>query len=253
MPIESFQLLEPKTLRENVVNSIRKAILDGELAPGEKINQPLIAEKMGVSRGPVREALGQLEEEGLLRNIPYKGTFVTDITPNYIDELYSIRRVLEVFAARRMIEHANPEILQKAKAIVAEMNWAANAQDVDRLTALDLDFHSLICQGAEHTLLTQMWKSIQVGVRRCLALRHRIYSNPIDIIGSHPDILVAFETKDAERASQLLDQHIKEAGELLREAWAQHSPASAVGSEEAQSPAEDLTPPDEAALRSEAG
>jgi len=221
MPNEFFQLLEPKTLRENAQNCIRRAILDGDLAPGEQINQQQIAEKMGVSRGPIREALGQLEEEGLLRNVPYKGTFVTEITPVYIDELYSIRRVLEVFAVRRMIERADPEVLQKAQAILAAMNEVANTQDVNHLTELDLDFHSLICQGAQNAFLMQMWKSIQTGVRRCLALRHGIYENPRDIIGTHPDILVALESNDAERASRLLDQHIKEAGELLQRVWSE--------------------------------
>jgi DNA-binding GntR family transcriptional regulator len=227
MSNEFFQLLEPKTLRENVQNSIRRAILNGDLAPGELINQQQIADKLGVSRGPIREALGQLEEEGLLRTVPYKGAFVTDITPAYIDELYSIRRVLEVFAVRRMIERPDPEVLQKAHAIVAAMNEAANTQHINHLTELDLEFHSLICLGAQHTLLMQMWKSILTGVRRCLSLRHGIYENPHDIIGSHPDILIALESKDAERASQLLDQHIKEAGELLCHAWSKlsHPPA----------------------------
>src|SRR5438034_6973997 len=134
MPIDNIQLLEPKTLRENVLVSIRRAILDGNLAPGEQVNQQQIADKLGVSRGPIREALGQLEEEGLLRNIPYKGTFVTEITPAYIDELYDIRRVLEVFAVRRTVALADPKVVQEARLVIEAMNQAADAQDVDHLT-----------------------------------------------------------------------------------------------------------------------
>ena len=219
MTHDTFQPLEQRTLRNNVTDRIRRAILDGTLAPGAQVNQLLIAEQMGVSRGPVREALGQLEEEGLIRNVPYKGTFVNEVTLTFIEELYSIRRLLEVFAIRRATERSDAEMQQACRKIVDEMHEAADANDTDRLRELDLRFHALICLNAQHGFLMQMWKSIETGVRRCLAMRHSIYDDPHDIIGSHPDILAAMEAHDAERAGQLLDTHIKEAGELLARAW----------------------------------
>lgn len=219
MSDKSFRTLDPRTLRTSVTEAIRQVILDGTLLPGEQVNQAHIAEQLGVSRGPVREALGQLEEEGLIKNIPYKGTFVTEITSDYVAELYSLRRVLETFAIQRAVERATPSNLETLRLIVANMREAAEAGDSLRLGQLDITFHYEICHSAHHMLLMQMWKSIEMGVRRCLALRHRIYRDPRDIVGTHPDILAALETGDAALASRLLDAHIKEAGDLLQASW----------------------------------
>lgn len=220
MSNDPFQLIGSRTLTDGVVDAIRRAILRGDLAPGEQVNQAQIAEKLGTSRGPVREALRQLEEEGLIQNIPYKGTFVIEITPEYIEELYSIRRVLEVFAVRRAIEKADPEDLEALRATVAEMREAVEGEDLDRSGELDLHFHYLICHSAHHNLLMQMRKSIEAGLRLCLAHGHRAtYDDPRDIVGTHPDILTAIEAKDANRAADLLDKHIREAGEAIYSSW----------------------------------
>lgn len=216
---DDLRPLHHQTLRGGVVDTIRRAILDGVLQPGDQVNQLQIAEKLGVSRGPVREALGQLEEEGLIRNIPYKGTFVTEITPAYIGELYGIRRVLEGFAIQRVAERgAEPQ--PALGRIVEQMRSAADAGE-QQLAELDIAFHAEICISARHVLLLQMWKGIEIGVRRCLALRHRFYHDPREILGTHPHILAALEAGDAAEAGRLLDQHIREAGELLLRSWQQ--------------------------------
>lgn len=216
---DPFQQLDPKTLRDSVTGTIRRAILRGNLLPGEQVNQAQIAEKLGVSRGPVREALRQLEEEGLIQNIAYKGTFVTEITPEYIEELFSIRRVLEGFAVRRTVEVAQSDDLNTLRATVDGMREAVEVSDLDRSGELDLRFHYLICRSAHHNLLMQMWRSIESGLRLCLAHGHRVYEDPRDIVGTHPDILEAIEAKDADRAAELLDGHIREAGEAIYQSW----------------------------------
>jgi len=227
MSKHAFQPLDARTLRQGVTEAIRQVILAGELLPGDQVNQAQIAEQLGVSRGPVREALGQLEEEGLIRNIPYKGTFVTAITADYISELYSIRRVLETFAVRLAAEHATLEDLDELRTVIRQMHAAAEADDMARMSTLDIEFHSLLCRSSHHVLLMQIWKSIEIGVRRCLALRHRIYRSPYDVIGTHPHILAALEAHDAERASSILDTHIAEAGDLLYRSWAAAAEAKA--------------------------
>src|SRR5581483_1459477 len=179
-----------------VTDSVRQAILQGVLIPGGQVNQAQIAAKLGISRGPLREALRQLEEEGLVQSYPHKGTFVTEITPAYIEEVYSIRRVLETFAIARMIENNNPQVLAQLRVIVDEMHLAAHASNLTRLNELDFQFHAAICRGAEHTLLMQLWKSIEVGVKRVVTLRHGIYDNLDDIIGNHPDIVAAIQDGD---------------------------------------------------------
>ncbi|HZQ09263.1 MAG TPA: GntR family transcriptional regulator [Anaerolineae bacterium] len=225
MQTDPLQPVDIDTLRTRVTDSVRQAILQGVLLPGEQVNQVQIAAKLRTSRGPVREALRQLEEEGLVQSYPHKGTFVTEITPNSIEEVYSIRRVLETFAVRRMIEHGNEANVQQLREIVRDMERAVTAGDSTLLNELDFQFHAAICRGAQHSLLMQLWKSIEVGVRRVVALRHGIYENLSEIVGNHPDLLAAIEAGDAPLASQLLDEHIREAGEQVYDAWVNKPPA----------------------------
>ena len=131
-----------------------------------------------------------------------------------------MRRVLETFAVRLAAEHATLEDLDELRAVISQMYAAAGDDDMTRMGNLDIEFHGLLCRSSHHRLLIQIWKSIEIGVRRCLALRHRIYRSPYDVIGTHPDILAALEAHDAERASIILDSHIAEAGDLLYRSWA---------------------------------
>jgi len=221
MEQDPLQPLDANTLRGRVTDSVRNAILQGVLEPGGQLNQAQIAAKLGISRGPLREALRQLEEEGLVQSYPHKGTFVTEITSVYIEEVYSIRRVLETFAVRRMISYNDPQVLEQLQRIVAEMLRATDAGDGHELNELDFQFHNAILLGAQHTLLMQLWKSIEVGVRRMVVLRHGIYTNLHEIVGNHPDLVAAIEAQDADRAAQLLDTHIREAGEKVYAAWSE--------------------------------
>lgn len=211
--------VDARTLRQSVTDAIRQGILQGDLLPGDQVNQAQIAEQLGVSRGPVREALGHLEEEGLIKNVPYKGTFVTEITGEYICELYSIRRVIETFAAWQAAELATAEDLAELDMVLNEMYVAADLADMSRMGTLDIQFHYLICRSSHHNLLLQMWKSIEIGIRRCLVLRHRIYHSPAEVIGTHPDILTAIKAGEAAQAAAILGTHITEAGEHLYHSW----------------------------------
>jgi DNA-binding GntR family transcriptional regulator len=82
--VDRWKHLQARTLKENVTSLLREAIIDGSLAAGEELNQAQIAERLGISRGPLREALGQLEQEGLIVSTPYKGVVVTALTPTYV-------------------------------------------------------------------------------------------------------------------------------------------------------------------------
>ena len=219
MSDDPFQHFDSKTLHDDVADVIRQVILRGDIAPGEKINQAQIALKLGTSRGPVREGLKRLREEGLVREVPYKGTFVIEITPTYIEELYGIRRTLEGYAIRCAIERAGPEDLEKLQAVVEQMQQITSPTDLDHSVELDLSFHYLICKAAHHELLLHLWKSIEAGVRLCLAHRHRTYRDLHKHLDTHRKILAAIEAKDAEEAAHLLDFHIEDAGEAMYRSW----------------------------------
>src|SRR5579862_7166251 len=107
-----FPRLSPRTYHTDVAQSIRAAIHDGRLTGGTPLVERRIAEDMGISRAPVREALRQLEEEGLVVNIPFKGWYVTEVSPQAMAEIVSLRQALESFAAERATSLAKPADLQ---------------------------------------------------------------------------------------------------------------------------------------------
>jgi DNA-binding GntR family transcriptional regulator len=213
------------TLRKDVTEVLRRAIIEGSLSPGAELNQAQIAEKLGISRGPVREAMSQLEQEGLIRNVPYKGVYVTELTEKYIKELYSIRSVLETFALTKSIAQFKPENLEHLRQIIDEMRKMAQTQDAEQLVNLDLQFHQYIVEKAGHEILMNLWKLLQIGVRRCLHARHQIYRSLDEVIGSHPALVEAIANQNAELASQILHDHIIEAGEQIIKHWRSPQPA----------------------------
>lgn len=211
--------LETRTLKEDVTSLLREAIVDGSIAGGEELNQAQIADRLGISRGPVREALGQLEQEGLIVHTPYKGVVVTSLTPTYVRELYTLRGALETFAVRLGIERDNPSDVAKLRSIVGEMREAAKAGEDTELARLDLKFHSYLIHMARHDLLERCWGPLKIGVRRSLRTRHKIYDTLDEVVGSHPELVEAIERRDVAEASRILNEHIVDAGDRIVEEW----------------------------------
>jgi DNA-binding GntR family transcriptional regulator len=210
MNLNHLDRLEPRTLRENVTDLLRRFIIDGSLPPGTEFNQAQVAERLGISRGPIREALAQLEQEGLIESTPYKGVMVTQLTRRYVEELYSVRTALETLAIERAIDRLTPQSLLALNQIVDEMRRTAQAGDPTQLVELDLAFHEQILVMADHQLAFKLWKVVEVGVRRCLRIRHKIYTLLDEVVGSHPTLVTAIEARDKSLAIQILHEHITE-------------------------------------------
>lgn len=226
--MDDWTPLHATTLKENVTNLLRQSIIDGTLPSGEELNQAQIAERLGISRGPVREALGQLEQEGLIRSVPYKGVVVTPLDPTYVRELYSLRTALETFALRIGMERRDPEEIGALGRIVDGMRAAAKRGDAPELARLDLRFHSMIIRMARNSLLERAWTPLKIGVQRCLHSRHRIYESLDEVVGTHPALLEAIERGDVAGATEMLEQHIIDAGNKLCDVWLDAPAAEAV-------------------------
>lgn len=217
--MDDWMPLHATTLKENVTNLLRESIIDGTLPSGEELNQAQIAERLGISRGPVREALGQLEQEGLIRSVPYKGVVVTPLDPAYVRELYSLRVALETFALKIGMQRRDPEEIEALSRIVDGMRAAAKRGDAPDLARLDLRFHSTIIRMAHNSLLERAWTPLKIGVQRCLHSRHRIYERLDEVVGTHPALLEAIQRGDVATASEMLEQHIIDAGTKLCDVW----------------------------------
>lgn len=222
--MSSLDRFKQSTLRETVWKTIREAILRGELEPGSSINQATLAARFGVSRGPLREALSLLENEGLVRNIPYRGTFVADFDDRIIAETYSVRRILEAFAVEHAIDIGSPEQVNELREIYAEMENAAHQQDMEKFHELDLQFHRHIYTMADHELLLQLWAAIETNVKRGIFFgQFRLYT-PDELLDAHHRILNAIVRRDVEAAKREIDLHITDGSARLIAQWraAQH-------------------------------
>lgn len=207
------------TLRESVWRSIREAILRGELEPGTPINQAILAERFGISRGPLREALSLLENEGLVRNIPYRGTFVAEFDERIIKETYSLRRVLEAFAVEQAIENGAPEQIAELREIYEEMVEAARQKDMEKFHEIDLQFHRHVYTMAEHELLLEMWAVIETNVKRGIFYAQFNLYSPEELLDSHRRILEAIEARNITAAKREIDLHITDGCERLISRW----------------------------------
>lgn len=216
---ERLAPIAPRTLRENATEIIRQSIIEGTLAPGAELNQAQLAEELGISRGPVREALGQLEQEGLIRTVPYKGVIITPLDRQYVFELYSVRMALETMALERAIERLSAQNLAAFEEIIDAMWAAARAEEQQRLLELDLHFHETIMQIAEHDLALKLWRQLAVGVKRCVHNQHRSYTFLDEVVGSHPTIVTAIAERNTTLAVQILRDHIIESAQNIVRNW----------------------------------
>src|SRR5271154_7462998 len=125
-----LQLVQSNSLPALVQAEIEQLILRGELASGQRLNESELALRFGISRGPIREALRALEESGLVRSEKHRGVFVREISVAEADEIYDIREALDQLIGQRVAERATPEQLHELTTLVAEMDGAADRQDV---------------------------------------------------------------------------------------------------------------------------
>ena len=210
MELENLNRIEPRTLRENVAETLRQSIIDGTLLSGSEFNQAQIAEQLGVSRGPIREAMAQLEQEGLVESSPYKVVTITHLNHRYVEELYSVRAALEELAIERAINRLTDSDLEYFESIIDQMRFAAQQGDKTRLVELDLRFHEHLMQIADHSLALKLWRVLEVGVRRCLHTRHESYTFLDEVVGSHPTLVTALAARDLEQARTILHEHVVE-------------------------------------------
>ncbi|MGD8741547.1 MAG: GntR family transcriptional regulator, partial [Desulfobacterales bacterium] len=148
-------IMLPRSLMEDITDSLRDAIIEGRLQPGQPIVEKELQKTLGVSRAPIREALLKLEGQGLVVIVPRKGSFVRNITARFIQESFTIRAWLEGLAARISLEHLNESDYDHFDKILKDMAQLAGNKDFKGYFYRHWDFHNVFIKGSRNELLIE--------------------------------------------------------------------------------------------------
>jgi DNA-binding GntR family transcriptional regulator len=230
VPNRGFPEVKATPLSEVVLRVVREAIVDGSLAPGETINQVELSRQLGVSRAPLREALRQLEKEGLVTHIPYRGTIVTPLTRRGVEELQSFRRLIEFFAAGQLMARAGAVEFDELEQIVEEMAKAVSEGDNDKLNEADIQFHSRIIELSDHQILKEVWETYVQQIRRILTFRNRYNLDLQQLVKLHRDLVAALRARDREAVRRCYDVHGADVADILSHQFGDGTPHSGCAS-----------------------
>ncbi|MTH64129.1 GntR family transcriptional regulator [Paracoccus shanxieyensis] len=167
--------LPRNTFREQVVAELRNAIINGTYAPGAPLVELELAEKFGVSRGPIREAMRQLIEEGLVVTVPYLGTRVMSLTLDGLEDLFSVRAEMEVFANRLIWPKRDPELLAELRARHAQLTRTLKDADMGAQLAAEIELHELAYAASGNKLLMSFWNVLKGQMQLYWATYHRAH------------------------------------------------------------------------------
>lgn len=185
-------------LSHSAVDLLREWIVSGELKPGEPLVQAQLAERLGVSRAPVREALQKLEEEGFVQNIPYRGAIVAPLTQDDVAELRLFRSFIEERAAQLMIERLTDDELTEIEEIYTRMSDAADRNDADAVDQEDLALHTRICELSGNGPLREVWSVYANRFRRVLTFCNRVNSDLRKVVDDHLPLLESLRHRNLE-------------------------------------------------------
>ena len=195
-------------LRDVVFQTLRQAILKGELQPGERLMEIKLAERLGVSRTPIREAIRKLELEGLVVMVPRKGAAVANITEKDTKDVLEVRRTLEMFAVEVACERISGEQLEQLKKAARDFEASKGSMDVIRIAETDMLFHEIIYEATQNERLVQMLNNLRENMYR-YRIEYLKDSNYYDsLMSEHREILEAIEAGDKHRARACMESHI---------------------------------------------
>ena len=209
----TIALLQSSSLTNVVQQEIERAILVGEYAPGSKLIEATLADKLGVSRGPVREAFRMLEEAGLVRTEKNRGVFVRDIPIDEAVEIFDLRAAMDALVGRQLAQNITPAQLKEIKGLVDLMEKTVKAGDTYNYHLLNLKFHDRLVEMAGNRKLTAIYRKLikELSLFRRLNLADG-WLMPISA-GEHRQIVKAIASGDADAAGRAMYDHVMESKE----------------------------------------
>ena len=204
-----IEMNEYLPLRDVVFNTLRQAILRGELQPGERLMEIQLAQRLGVSRTPVREAIRKLELEGLVLMIPRRGAEVAEITRQDLEDVLEVRAALEELAVKDACEHITDEQLQDLKKAANEFKRSLEGTDLVACAEADIHFHEIIYAATNNKRLVQMLNNLREQMYRYRMENLKVKRTYRTLVEEHDAIRRALKKHDKEKAGAAINVHIE--------------------------------------------
>lgn len=221
---KGFETLRSADLVSQVGERLVQAIVEGRLAPGQRLVEAELARQMGISRAPLREAARRLEQRGLLVAHPRRGFFVRELSLGEVDDLYGVRIMVESYAGRLAAERAGPAGLEELSRRIDELRRLASAGKEAALVEADLEFHRSICALSGNRRLLRLFDDMAIDVRMVIAMIDHLYDDPMVIAETHRPLLEALGGGDPLLIGQAFEYHIGVAWREVRRFFAERPP-----------------------------
>lgn len=199
----------PENLTEQVYRIIKQRIVSGHYTQGERLVERKLAEEFAVSKTPVREALARLERERLVVNIPDRGIEVKTLTPEEVEYILEIRKLLEGYFARKATPRITAEDLEELKGILESSSRAVEKGDYEAYKECDIRFHGLIRDKSGNVLAAEIMSSLENQIRLLMSTSVHLQGRAISSLSRHSAIVEAFEQRDEEAAEEAARTHIE--------------------------------------------
>lgn len=204
--------IEDRALSQQVNDLLLEQILHSRLKPGQRLRESTLAEELGVSRTPIREALKSLAASGFVAIKPRRGVFVSDIDATRLEEILELRHLLEMYAAKRGLERISQKDLREMRSLVERSESVADSTDwleYEGYVDVDRDLHRLIIGSCGNGLLTEFYERLAVFLQMA---RVRLFESTPNIAKGHEEhklIVRAYETRDRDLLLQVLESHLE--------------------------------------------
>ncbi|NLP43336.1 MAG: GntR family transcriptional regulator [Peptococcaceae bacterium] len=209
-----------KPLREIVLEALREAIINGVLEPGERLMEIQLAEELGVSRTPIREAIRKLELEGFVVMTPRKGAYVAGVSYKDIKDVFEIRAALEGLAAGLAAEKITDEELEQLERV---LHYEKEPDNLEDMIQSDTDFHALLYKASRNEKLIGILGNLREQIQRYRATSLAVPGRVRYAIAEHRDIVDAIARHDVKEAQALATAHIETAANIMFEAMREHA------------------------------
>ena len=211
MDLQKIGQIKKSTLINEIADLLRQSIISGDIPPNTRLTELDVSKQLSVSRGSLREALRILESEGLVVDIPRRGFYVVSLSTKDIEEVYSLRLMLELEAIKRVLKNITPEDLESLQQILSDMTDAARQGDRFKVVRLDVEFHRCLWKIADHKLLLQTLEGFILKISMYLSVQTHLYHDLNAGIADHQLLLSAIRNKDEARALSILTRHFQDA------------------------------------------